>query len=57
MIRDNIFDGVILVDGVGRRELEQIMPEITHLVEGHGLKFDPTEAAVYDMAYCLEPSG
>jgi hypothetical protein len=57
MTRDNVFDGVIMVDGVGRRELELLMPEITRLVEAHGLKVDPAEAAVYDMAYCLEPSG
>jgi hypothetical protein len=57
MTRDNVFDGVIMVDGVGRRELERLMPEIIRLIEARGLTVDPAEAAVYDMAYCLEPTG
>jgi hypothetical protein len=33
------------------------MPEITRLIEARGLAVDDAEKAVYDMAYCLEPTG
>lgn len=55
--RDGAFDAVAIVDGVGRRELERMMPEIQRLIGDSGLPVDPGGAAVYDMAYCLEPDG
>jgi hypothetical protein len=33
------------------------MPEMGKRLEARGLKVDPAETAVYDMAYCLEPAG
>jgi hypothetical protein len=57
MTKDHVFDAVIMVDGVGRREVERIMPEIGKRLEARRLKVDPAETAVYDMAYCLEPTG
>lgn len=57
MIRDDVFDAVILVDGVGRRELEGLMPELTARLRRNRLTIDPAETAIYDMAYCLEPTG
>ena len=51
------FDAVILIDGVGRREIEALMPAITRCLERHAIKVDPADTAVYDMAYCLEPAG
>ena len=39
----NVFDAVIMVDGVGRREVERIMPEIGKRLEARGLKVDPAE--------------
>lgn len=57
MTRDDVFDAVVLVDGVGRRELEARMPELTARLRARRLTIDPAETAVYDMAFCLEPSG
>jgi hypothetical protein len=57
MTRDDVFDAVVLVDGAGRREFEALMPEISAKLRSRRLKIDATEAAIYDMAYCLEPTG
>lgn len=57
MTQDEVFDAVILVDAVGRRELEALMPEITTRLKAKRLSVDPAETAVYDMAFCLEPTG
>jgi ribosomal silencing factor RsfS len=38
MTKDNVFDAVIMVDGVGRRDVERIMPEIGKRLEARGLK-------------------
>ncbi|MGX1787909.1 hypothetical protein ACWIGM_14255 [Bosea sp. NPDC055332] len=57
MTRDDVFDAVVLVDAVGRRELEVLMPEIAARLEAHRLAIDPAEIAIYDMAFCLEPTG
>lgn len=56
MTRDDVFDAVILVDGVGRREMAGLDPAIADLVGSRGLTIDPADAAVYDMAFCLEPT-
>jgi hypothetical protein len=53
---DAVFDAVILVDGISRREIEAIMPAITRLVTARGITIDPGEAATYDLAFCLEPT-
>jgi hypothetical protein len=57
MTKDNVFDGVVMVDGVGRRELEKTLPEILRILGARGLTVGAEDAAVYDMAYCLEPTG
>ena len=57
MTRDDVFDAVVLIDGVGRRELETLMPGISAKLRSRRLKIDAAEAAIYDMAYCLEPTG
>ena len=55
--KDDSFDAVALVDGVGRREIMELMPEMTERLEGHGININSADTAVYDMAYCLEPTG
>lgn len=57
MTRDDVFDAVVLVDAVGRRELEALMSEITARLQAKQLSVDPAETAIYDMAFCLEPTG
>jgi hypothetical protein len=57
LTKDEVFDAVVLVDGVGRPEIERVMPDISRLLTAKGIEVEPAEAAVYDMAYCLEPTG
>lgn len=57
MTRDDVFDAVIIVDAVGRRELDRLEAEIVRCLGSHGLTIEREEAGVYDMAYCLEPTG
>jgi hypothetical protein len=53
--RDGVFDAVVVVDGIGRRELEAVMPRIAAILDARGWKAPAGEAAVYDMAFALEP--
>lgn len=49
---EDVFDAVVLIDGVGRRELEPLMPQISsHLKEVLSVRSE--EAGVYDLAYML----
>jgi len=54
--RDGLFDAVFIVDGIGRRELEAALPSVEAILAEHGWTYGPEDAAVYDMAYMLEPS-
>jgi len=54
MTRDGVFDATVLVDGVGRRELEAVMPQISAILARRGLAPQPGDAAVYDMAFALD---
>lgn len=56
MTRDGVFDAVILVDGIGRREMTGLDQHITDRLLSRGLTIDPAEVAIYDMAFCLEPT-
>jgi len=49
---EDIFDAVVLVDGVGRREVEAAMPSV-HAVLKETLKIASEQSAVYDLAYLL----
>jgi hypothetical protein len=49
---EDIFDAVVLVDGVGRRELEAAMPAIKAALQDT-LKIASEQSAVYDLAYLL----
>jgi hypothetical protein len=49
MTGEEVFDAVVLVDGIGRRELERALPEIEAQLAGIGQR----AAAVYDLAYLL----
>ncbi|BCH33648.1 hypothetical protein MesoLjLc_55780 [Mesorhizobium sp. L-8-10] len=54
MTRDDIFDAVIMIDGIGRRELDRLDAKIMGRLRARGLSIDPAEAAIYDMAFCLD---
>lgn len=49
---EDIFDAVVLVDGVGRRELHAVMPSI-HAALKETLKITFEQSGVYDLAYLL----
>jgi len=49
---EDIFDAVVIIDGVGRRELEAAMPSVQALLKAE-LKIASEQSAVYDLAYLL----
>jgi hypothetical protein len=53
--RDGLFDAVVLVDGIGRREMEAALPGIVGAMAAKGWSVSKDETAVYDMAFMLEP--
>jgi hypothetical protein len=53
---DGLFDAVVLVDGIGRRELEAARPAVLGILRKLGWEPRPEDVAVYDMAYMLEPA-
>jgi len=54
-MREPGFDAVILVEGVGRRELESLKERIAAAVAASGL--GKTRTDVYDIAFLLSPGG
>lgn len=52
--QDGRFDAVVIVDGVGRREVEAALPRIMDVLRGKGVSIQAGDAAVYDMAYALD---
>lgn len=55
MSRDGVFDAVVLVDGIGRREVEAVMSRIVSILDAKGWTVPEADSAVYDMAFMLEP--
>lgn len=51
---EDVFDAVVMIDGIGRRELERAMPRIEALLAA-GAGVASKESAVYDLAYLLTP--
>jgi hypothetical protein len=52
---EDVFDAVVMVDGIGRRELERALPAIEALlIPAAGVA--SRESAVYDLAYLLGPA-
>lgn len=49
---EDVFDAVVMIDGIGRRELERVMPKIEELLSGEA-GVASKESAVYDLAYLL----
>jgi hypothetical protein len=49
---EDIFDAVVMVDGVGRREVEAAMPAVHDLLRD-ALTIKSEQSAVYDLAYLL----
>ena len=49
---EDIFDAVVMVEGIGRREVEAAMPAVRALLKDT-LKITSEQAAVYDLAYML----
>jgi hypothetical protein len=51
---ESVFDGLVMVEGIGRRELEAIVARVEALLTPErGVA--RTESAVYDLAYLLTP--
>jgi hypothetical protein len=53
-IRDGVFDAVLVVDGIGRRELAAVRPAVDKILRDAGWTVPPGEGALYDMAFCLD---
>jgi hypothetical protein len=49
---EDVFDAVVLVDGVGRRELEPLMPQVSGVLRDV-LSIKSEQTGVYDLAYML----
>jgi hypothetical protein len=49
---EDVFDAVVLVDGVGRRELTRILPEVQKLLDA-ALTTTSQQVGIYDLAYLL----
>jgi hypothetical protein len=49
---EDVFDAVVMVDGIGRRELERATPRIEELLDADAGVVSK-ESAVYDLAYLL----
>jgi hypothetical protein len=49
---EDVFDAVVMVDGIGRRELARVMPKIEGLLNPEA-GVASKESAVYDLAYLL----
>lgn len=52
--QDGLFDAAILVDGIGRLELEAALPQISAALARHQLRPAPDDVAVYDLAFALD---
>ncbi|MGH8675282.1 MAG: hypothetical protein ACREVG_13335, partial [Burkholderiales bacterium] len=50
---EDVFDAVVMVDGIGRRELERALPRIDALIATGATGVASKESAVYDLAYLL----
>lgn len=50
---EDVFDAVLLIDGIGRRELERVVPGIEALLTAEAAGVASSESAVYDLAYLL----
>jgi hypothetical protein len=49
---EDVFDAVVLVDGVGRRELRRALPDVQKLLDA-ALTITSHQAGIYDLAYLL----
>jgi hypothetical protein len=49
---EDVFDAVVLVDGVGRRELDQVLSDVKKLLDTE-LDTTAAQSAIYDLAYLL----
>ena len=51
-----IFEGVVLVEGLSRRELAAAKPEVVAAIARAGLGLTPAETAIYDLSFALDKS-
>ncbi len=51
-----IFEGVVLVEGLGRAELAAAQASIIEAITGAGLGLVPAETAIYDLSIALDKS-
>jgi hypothetical protein len=49
---EDVFDAVVLIDGVGRRELEPLLPQVSSLLN-EVLPIQSEQVGIYDLAYML----
>ena len=49
---EDVFDAVLMVEGIGRREIESALPAIRSQL-GQMVRFEREQSAVYDLAYML----
>jgi hypothetical protein len=49
---EDVFDAVVMVDGIGRREVERAMPAVDAMLR-EAIRITSLQAAVYDLAYLL----
>src|SRR3954463_14732557 len=49
---EEVFDAIVLVDGVGRRELNRVVPDVQKLLQA-ALAMTSHDTGIYDLAYLL----
>ena len=54
--QEPIFEGVVLVEGLGRRELSAAQAGIVQAIARAGLGLTPAETAIYDLSITLDKS-
>ena len=54
--QEPVFEGVVLVEGLGRRELATAEAGIARAIAAAGLGLTPAETAIYDLSIALDKS-
>jgi hypothetical protein len=52
--QDGLFNAAVLVDGIGRTELQTALPAISGALAKHALRPPPEDVAIYDLAFALD---
>jgi len=52
---EDIFDALVMVEGIGSREIAAVMSAIERILAASGHLIASSESGIYDLAYALTP--